>query len=144
MGAHISVPMYQRSLPQRYRLVGLKCQKCGKINFPPKGTCKYCRASTEFIEVPLSGKGYVYTYTIIAGGGAPPEFTDQALIQGSYPVAIIQLEEGPRIMAQLVEVEREEIKIGLPVEAVFRRIYEEEGVIRYGYKFRPVVPPCKP
>ena len=139
MGAHISVPMYQRSLPQRYRLIGLQCQQCGEVNFPPKGTCKYCRASTQFTEVPLSGKGHVYTYTIIAGGGAPPEFTDQALIQGSYPVAVVQLEEGPRIMAQLVEVERDEIRIGMPVEAVFRRIYEEEGVIRYGCKFRPVL-----
>ncbi|WP_027718210.1 Zn-ribbon domain-containing OB-fold protein [Desulfovirgula thermocuniculi] len=138
MGAHISIPMYQRAIPQRYRLVGQKCVKCGKVNFPPKAVCKYCLSSAEFAPVKLSGRGTVYSYTVIAGGGAPPEFAEIARCKGRYPVALVQLEEGPVIIAQLVDVpEEEEIFIGMPVEAVFRKIYEEEGVIRYGIKFRP-------
>ena len=79
----------------------------------------------------------MYTYTVIAGGGAPPEFAAEARCKGSYPVVIVELEEGPRVIAQLVNPPGEGITIGMPVKAVFRRIYEEEGVIRYGFKFSP-------
>lgn len=137
MGAHISVPMYQRALPQRYRLIGQKCLKCGRIIFPPKAACNYCSGSFEFEEVQLSGKGTVYSYTIIAGGGVPPEFEEMGKCKGSYPVAIVELDEGPRVIAQLINSSKE-ITIGMPVEVVFRKIYEEEGVIRYGFKFKPV------
>lgn len=68
MGAHISIPMYQRSVSQRYRLVGHKCKHCGRVNFPPKAVCKYCLKGSEFEEVVLSGRGTVYSYTVIAGG----------------------------------------------------------------------------
>lgn len=135
MGAHISIPMYQRSLPQRYRLVGEKCGNCGSINFPLKAVCKYCREGREFTPYQLSGRGVLYSYTIIAGGGAPPEFEDYATIKGEYPVGIVQLEEGPRIIAQLIVDNKENIAIGREVEATFRRIYVEEEVIRYGFKF---------
>lgn len=137
MGAHISIPMYQRAIPQRYRLVGQKCVKCGKVNFPPKAVCKYCLSSTEFEPIKLSGRGTIYSYTIIAGGGAPPEFAELARCKGHYPVVLVKLEEGPIIIAQLVDPPEEGISIGMKVEAVFRKIYEEEGVIRYGFKFRP-------
>lgn len=136
MGAHISIPMYRRTVPQRYRLVGKKCVQCGRINFPPKAVCQYCRAASSFEDVPLSGRGSIYSYTIIAGGGAPPEFADEAWCKGSYPVVLVDLEEGSRIIAQLINPPEEGISIGMKVEAVFRKIYEEEGVVRYGYKFR--------
>lgn len=51
---------------------------------------------------------------------------------------LVDLEEGLQIIAQLVNPPEEGIRIGMKVEAVFRRIYEEEGVVRYGFKFRPV------
>ncbi|KJS12848.1 MAG: hypothetical protein JL56_10375 [Desulfotomaculum sp. BICA1-6] len=137
MGAHISIPMYQRAVPQRYRLVGQRCGACGKINFPPKAVCKYCYQGTSFEDVQLSGRGTVYSYTVIAGGGAPPEFAAEARCKGSYPVIIVELAEGPRVIAQMVNPPEEGIAIGMPVKAVFRKIYEEEGVIRYGFKFSP-------
>lgn len=137
MGAHISIPMYQRAVSQRYRLIGQRCQTCGKINFPPKAVCKYCLQGTSFEDVQLSGRGTVYSYTVIAGGGAPPEFAAEARCKGSYPVLIVELEEGPRVIAQMVNPHEEGVNIGMPVKAVFRKIYEEEGVIRYGFKFSP-------
>lgn len=137
MGAHISISMYQRAIPQRYRLVGRRCRACGKINFPPKAVCKYCQRGSSFEDVQLSGRGAVYSFTVIAGGGAPPEFAAEARCKGSYPVLIVELEEGPRVIGQMVNPPEAGINIGMPVKAVFRRIYEEEGVIRYGFKFRP-------
>jgi len=138
VGAHISVPMYQRAVPQRYRLVGLRCRNCGRVNFPPKGVCRYCGVGADFEECRLSGRGTVHSWTLIAGAGAPPEFAAEAACKGSYPVVLVELDEGPRIIAQMVDPPEEGPRIGMRVEAVFRRIYEEEGVIRYGFKFRPM------
>lgn len=141
--AHISVPMYWRTIPQRYGLQGQKCKQCGTIHIPPKGVCKGCLASTEFEPVQLSGRGKVYSYTIIGAGGAPPEFAAQEKAAGAFPVAIVELAEGPRIIGQLADVKTEEVQIGLEVEAELRRIYDEEGVIRYGFKFVPARPESK-
>lgn len=135
--AHVSVPMYWRTIPQRYKLVGHKCKKCGSVNFPPKGVCKYCNVSSEFEEVKLSGRGRVHTYVLISAGGAPPEFAEQEKAGGQYPVAIVQLEEGPKVIGQLADVDPKEVRIDMPVLAELRRIYTEEGVIRYGFKFAP-------
>ena len=138
MSAHISIPMYTRSISQRYRLVGLKCKECGKVNFPPKAVCMYCRKGSAFDEAELSGRGKVYTYTVVAGPGAPPEFIEEAVVRGTYPVVLVELAEGPRIAAQMVDCDPAAVEIGMEVEAIVRRIYVEEGVIRYGFKFRPV------
>lgn len=135
--AHVSVPMYWRTIPQRYRLVGLKCKKCGSVNFPPKGVCKYCNNSSEFEEVNLSGKGKVHTFVLISAGGAPPEFADQEKAGGQYPVAIVQLDEGPKVIGQMADVDPKEVKMDMPVTTELRKIYTEEGVIRYGFKFVP-------
>ncbi len=135
--AHVSVPMYWRTIPQRYRLVGHKCKKCGKVNFPPKGVCKYCNASSDFEEVQLSGRGKVHTFTLIGAGGAPPEFAEQEKAGGSYPVAIVELEEGPKMIGQMADVNPKDVKIGMAVRSELRKIYTEEGVIRYGFKFVP-------
>jgi uncharacterized OB-fold protein len=129
--------MYWRTIPQRYKLVGHKCKKCGSVNFPPKGVCKYCNVSSEFEEVKLSGRGRVHTYVLISAGGAPPEFAEQEKAGGQYPVAIVQLEEGPKVIGQLADVDPKEVRIDMPVLAELRRIYTEEGVIRYGFKFAP-------
>ena len=107
------------------------------IGFPPKAACKSCGQLGTLDDFALSGRGRVYSYTVIAGAGAPPEFTAEAACKGSYPVVLVELEEGPRIMAQMIEDPEGGPKIGMPVEAVVRRIYVEEDVIRYGYKFRP-------
>ena len=135
--AHVSVPMYWRTIPQRYRLVGHKCRKCGKVNFPPKGVCKYCNGSSDFEEIQLSGRGKVHTFTLLGAGGAPPEFAEQEKAGGSYPVTIVELEEGPKIIGQMADVSPKDVRIGMPVTAELRRIYTEEGVIRYGFKFVP-------
>ncbi len=135
--AHVSVPMYWRTIPQRYRLIGHRCRKCGKVNFPPKGVCKYCNASSDFEEVQLSGRGRVHTFTLIGAGAAPPEFAEQEKAGGSYPVAIVEFEEGPKVIGQLADVRLQDVRIGMPVHAELRRIYSEEGVVRYGFKFVP-------
>jgi len=82
----------------------------------------------------LSGKGKVVTYSIIYV--APEHFEGQV----PYPIAIIELNEGPRITAQIVDCDIKDVKIGMKVESTFRKIQEDGyiGAIYYGYKFKPV------
>lgn len=134
MGAHVSVPAYKRSIPQRYALWGLKCQECGGILFPPKAYCPYCGARGEFVPFKLRPEGEVYSFTEISAAGAPPEFSDLARTRASFTVALVRLDDGPMITAQLTSMSGE-IHIGTRVRGVFKRIYVEEGVIRYGLKF---------
>jgi hydroxymethylglutaryl-CoA synthase len=118
-------------------MIGQKCKKCGAVNFPPKGVCKYCSVSSEFEELQLSGKGKVHTFVLIGAGGAPPEFAEQEKAGGQYPVAIVELKEGPKVIGQIAEVNPNDVKIDMPVKGELRKIYTEEGVIRYGFKFVP-------
>jgi len=137
MGAHIPLPVYQASLDQRIAFEGERCIECGEIAFPPVEACRHCKSTNEFESIRLSGKGTVYSYTVISPGSAPPEFAAQADADGRYVVAIIQLTEGPKITAQLIDIDPGDVEIGLPVAGTVRRLYEEEGVVRYGFKFRP-------
>jgi uncharacterized OB-fold protein len=89
----------------------------------------------------LSGKGRIYCFTVISRGGSPPEFSLQQNLVGAYPVAVVELSEGPRIVAQMTDCKAEELRIGLEVESAFRRIYEDDSMIRYGIKFRPARSP---
>ena len=134
MGAHVSVPMYRRSLSQRLRLEGRRCRACGIVQFPPQGACPRCRGTDWRPEV-LSGSGRVVASTFITAQGAPPEFTEQARRTGGYVVALVALAEGPRVTAQIVDDDAP-LSSGTPVTMVVRRLYDEEGVIRYGFKFR--------
>jgi uncharacterized OB-fold protein len=83
-------------------------------------------------EMKFSGKGEVITYSIIYVG--PSGFEEQT----PYPIAIIKLEEGPQVTAQIVDCPLEEIKIGMKLESTFRKIQQDgdAGAIYYGYKFR--------
>jgi uncharacterized OB-fold protein len=85
-------------------------------------------------ELKLKGTGKVVTYTIIHV--APEHFVGQA----PYPIAIIELDEGPKITAQIVDCEIDDVKIGMKVQSTFRKIQEDGyiGAIHYGYKFKPI------
>jgi len=119
---------------QRYRLVGERCPHCESHIFPPRDLCPTCgKPAKEPYQ--LSGRGEVYSFTTVYS--APTDFA--AYIP--YTVALVKLEEGPVITAQLTDVRPEDVEIGMPVEMVTRRIRTqgEEGTIIYGYKFRPIL-----
>jgi len=131
-----NVPRFWREIPQRYNIMGNKCEVCQKVFFPPKEACPNCRRKSigKMKDLQLSGKGEIVTYSIIHVG--PEEFENQV----PYPIAIIKLEEGPQITAQIVDCEIEDVKIGMKVESTFRKIQEDGyiGAIYYGYKFKPL------
>jgi uncharacterized OB-fold protein len=125
---------YWREIPQRYRYEAAKCDKCGKVFFPPRQVCSGCRGQ-KFSNVILAQSGTVETFTVIHV--APTGFGDQV----PYAVGIIKLDDGVRLTAQIVDAELDKLAIGDRVKLEFRRIQDdgESGVICYGYKFVPVV-----
>ncbi len=128
------VARFWREIPQRYNFMGNKCGTCERVFFPPRESCPTCRRKSigTMKEIKLTGKGEVVTYTIIHVG--PEDFEEQT----PYPIAIIKLEEGPQITAQIVDCSLDEMKIGLKVESTFRKIQQDghTGAIYYGYKFK--------
>lgn len=140
-GAYVSVPSWKRSLPQRHRLVAGRCRECGKLEFQSKGACTGCGVLEEYDSVSLPGTGTVEAATVIRQGSAPPEFAEQQAREGAYVSAIVAF-DGPdggtvSVPAQVRTVDGEEVSAGDRVEAMLRRIYAQEGVIRYGVKVRP-------
>jgi len=131
----MEAPRHWRLKKQRYSLTGEVCPHCSAKIFPPRDVCPECgqEAKTAF---QFSGKGEVFSYTAITD--APAGYQDQA----PYAIALVKLNEGPIVTAQLTDLGAEPVRIGMPVEMVTRRIKDdgnERGVILYGYKFRPVM-----
>jgi len=83
----------------------------------------------------LSGRGVVYSYTLMYN--VPQGFEEQK----PYTVALVKLDEGPMVTAQLTDVDHGAVAIGMRVEMVTRKLREDgaEGQIIYGYKFRPIL-----
>ena len=131
----MEVPRHWRLKKQRYGLTGEVCPHCeGKI-FPPRDVCPHCGEEARE-PYTFSGKGEVYTFTVMYD--APTGFEGTT----PYVVAIVKLEEGPMLTAQLTDVNEKEVQIGMPVEMVTRRIRsdgDERGTLVYGYKFRPLL-----
>ena len=127
----MSVPRFWREIPARYLLRGNRCKHCGWINFPARSICKKCHEH-DFERFDLKDEGKIITYTIIRA--APPGYEALA----PYAVAIIRLDDGPRITAQIVDCTPSEVEIGKRVKVCFRKIAEDgkAGAISYGYKFR--------
>jgi len=117
---------------RRYRLLGVECKKCGKRYIGLRKICPNC-GSKELRDVELSRIGKLYSYTIVH---VPPAEKEH---ETPYIIGIIELDDGCRLTAEIVDCNPEELRIGIPVEMVFRKIGEESesGIIYYGYKFRP-------
>ena len=120
---------------QRYGLVGEVCEHCGSKIFPPRDVCPECAEEAKTLYQ-FSGKGEVYSYTTVYD--APEGYEEQA----PYTVAIVKLDEGPLVTAQLTDIDNGQVQIGQRVEMVTRKLREdgERGMLVYGYKFRPILP----
>ena len=111
---------------------GIKCKKCGYVNYPPsiRKICIRC-GDREFDRVVLSRKGKVHTYCISLY--VPPP------LKSPQPIIIADLDDGNRYRALGTEIRSEEdIYVEMPVELVLRNIIGEDGLGVYGNVFRPL------
>jgi len=133
----MAIPRFWREIPSRYNLYGSKCGNCGSLDFPPRTVCPRCgrKSVGKMDRVTLSGKGTVVSYTVVHE--APAQYE----MMKPYVLAIIEMEERCRLTSQIIDVDPSTVKIGMPVEATFRKLGQEgeSGIIHYGYKFRPAL-----
>lgn len=131
----MEISRHWRLRKQRYGLAGEVCPHCDAKIFPPRDVCPECglEAKTAYT---FSGRGQVYSFTTVYD---PPAGYEE---NAPYTVALVKLEEGPLVTAQLTDLGDQAVEIGAPVEMVTRRLRQdgdERGMIVYGYKFRPVM-----
>src|SRR5207249_4539601 len=93
------------------RLVAQRCGECGALRHPPRPMCPHCRSLVVDL-VSLSGRGTLYSYAVLHHPQNPAF---------DYPVlaALVDLEEGIRIVSNLTGIEPDDIRVGMRVEAVF-------------------------
>ena len=114
-GARIGTLMVQR------------CQACESHLAPGTARCTECW-SESLAWVQASGQGTLFSYSIVHHIGHPG-FRDEV----PYVIAVVELEEGPRLNTNIVRGDDTELKVGIPVEVVFEALSEEISIP----KFRP-------
>lgn len=107
------------------RLVADRCGDCGALSPYPRGFCPACWSGSVSSEE-LSGRATLYTYSEVHVNPMPP-FKDLV----PYVAALVDLEEGPRVVTRLVDIAAEELEIGMPLRATFQRVDEEEGLVLF-------------
>ncbi len=125
-----SSPKSWRKYKTKYRLLGNQGTKSGKKYYPPVFVSKK-NPSEKLKEYKFKPEGKLITWSIVHG--APKGYEEYA----PYIIGIIELEEGERITSQIVNVKKSQLKYGLKLRAVFRKIYQDgdKGIIDYGLKF---------
>lgn len=124
---------FRRLQSTLYRLQGIRCVECGWRSLGKRPVCGDC-SGVNLKLVEFDGRGRIMAFTNLL---KPPV---DHLREGPYFVAIITLDDGPRVIAKLSDVRSRPPYVGAAVEAVFRRLYEpgKQDMICYGYKFRVI------
>jgi uncharacterized OB-fold protein len=120
---HITEPFWQGT--KRHELLIQHCKDCQHYIFYPRSHCPQClSAALEWKK--SSGRGKVYSYTVIRRAGLPG-FAKEV----PYVFAIIELEEGPRLTSNIVGCKPEEVKIDMPVAAFFEEATPEVTLVKF-------------
>jgi uncharacterized OB-fold protein len=100
-----------------------RCDACQALRFPPEAGCFEC-GSLESTWVELSGRATLWTWTV---GHPPllPFFAERT----PWPVVVVQLEEGPRLVTNIVDVPVEEYTFGLPLVAVYEDVADDVTLV---------------
>lgn len=106
------------------RLVIQRCTQCGEYVWTPQMACRKCLTETlEWKQV--SGRGTIHTFTVMHRAANPA-------FKAPYTIVVVDLEEGPRILSDLIGIDPKDVRIGMPVEVSF----EDAGPVGL-YHFRP-------
>lgn len=112
---------------QRHELYIQECRDCGATRYYPRALCPACLSDrTQWLR--CSGRGKLHTFTVTFQNQAPG--FRQSL---PYVMAYVELDEGVKMLTNIVECRPEEVRIGMPVEVVYEDVTPEVTLM----KFRP-------
>ena len=103
------------------RLVVQRCTTCGNHQLYPRWRCLRCRGEVQWVEA--SGGGTVYSFTVIRQNFSR-SFRDLL----PYVVALVDLDEGPRVMTNVVGCDPDDVRIGMPVRVRFEAVNDESSI----------------
>ncbi len=119
-----------RERDQNIRLYGVQCNRCGCRQYPPQRVCTKCHTRDDFTPVRFSDKrATLFTYSMDSLGPTP----DPPLI-----VCFIDFEGGGRMACTMTDRAVEEVRVGMPLEMSFRKLYTVAGIHNYYWKCVPV------
>jgi uncharacterized OB-fold protein len=112
---------------QRHELYVQRCRDCGDVRYHPRAQCTQCLSPrTEWVK--SSGRGKVYTFTATYQNQAPG-FRESL----PYIMSWVELDEGVKMLTNLIDCRPEDVKIGMPVEVVYEDVTPHVTLA----KFRP-------
>ena len=91
------------------KLMIQRCSSCAQLRHPPRPMCPRCNA-LEWDSIEACGRGVLHSFVL-------PRHPQWPWFEGTYVVALVELEEGTRIVSNLCEVDAADVTIGMPVEA---------------------------
>lgn len=94
------------------KLLLQRCSACGRAGYYPRYVCAHCH-STDLVDTEASGRGSIYSYTVTARGIL--EYANA----GSYVLAMVELDEGPKMITNIIDCDPDALSIGQRVEVVF-------------------------
>lgn len=97
-----------------------RCGDCNRLQFYPRALCTNC-GSLNLLWCPASGRASVFSFTVVRRHQAP-----WWVAELPYVVAVVELEEGPHMLTNLVEIEPDKVRIGMQVSVKFRQTDKEE------------------
>jgi uncharacterized OB-fold protein len=103
------------------QLVVQRCTSCGSFQFYPRALCVTCAGETEWLDA--SGRGTLYTYTIIRQNRSP---AFAALVP--YAVGMVELEEGVRMMSNIVDCDVDQLSVGMALEVLLLKAADDVGL----------------
>jgi uncharacterized OB-fold protein len=104
-----------------------KCSDCGTVIWYPRPFCPEC-ASLKIDWIQASGRGTIYSFTVNRRGTADLSAYREA---GTYVLAYVELEEGPRMMTNIVDCDPDSVRIGQAVELVFHDTGQGSALARF-------------
>ena len=118
-----SEPFYAGAKEGRLMLV--RCSQCGRHRLPGRERCADCwSVDSEWAQA--SGRGTLYSFGIMHQQ-YDPAFADAI----PYNYATVELEEGPRLVTNIVDCPNDELRVDMPLEAVFDAVSDETTLIRF-------------
>src|ERR1700722_11863099 len=117
--------------PGQGQLLIAECAACGKVHHYPRPFCPFCW-SEDVHPAQASGAGTLYTYSTVYVNDLAP-FKERL----PYVAAIVELAEGPRLMTTIEGGGPDDLRVGMPVTAVFRPVDDADPDSPYLTVFTP-------